>query len=592
MNPGTSAGVSVINVSEGVTVRELHRRAIAIAGVLAGLGLSGVASTADAQQVCRRMPSMEVARLMVPTLRAEDRGLAVEAADALRDRLEREYNCQELIIISRNDIFNSLTASGYDTASALSPNDAKLLGTIVRADEYISGTVAQTDEGFRADLNLVLQRDPALVQPLGRFTGRRLSDIARAATSEIGQARKQIDAESKCVDALRAGNEEQAIQHADFGVQQYPRATLARLCKQAAYEELGFGPDSMLRIANEILEIDPRSRLALHVAAIAYQATGEDQHAVESWTTLVSLDPSNTGLVEQAISYLVTSGNAAAARPIIDEAAAQNPGDPDIQSLRFRVLLTIRDFKAAIVAGEELARTDTSRADSVFFRQLVQAYTADSQPQLAAETAARGVAKFPTNALLHQLHAQNLRTIGQLQQAEQASRRAVESDARIQGGWLQLAQIQNELNQPDSALASLRQGLASGADPAMIAQMASALGGQMYRQASSTKTVEDWERVIPWYELTDSLQTASGTPVPTTRFVLGFAAVNIAQPLLQQAAEERSCEKAQRAQAYLNVAQVKLREGGVANPENAGQLLQWVMQASPAADAQIKAFCQ
>lgn len=572
-------------------MKETHRRAVAIAGVLAGLVLAG-ASTAEAQQVCRRMPSMDVKRLMVTTLRTPDKALAVQASDAIRERLEREYSCQELIIISRNDIFNSLTASGYDTASALSPNDAKLLGGLVRADEYIAGSVTRSGSEIRTDVNLVLQRDPALVQPLGSFTDDRLSDIARAVSSELEQARKQIEAEDKCVAALRAGNEEEAIQHANFGIQQYPRATLARLCKQAAYEELGFPPDSMLRIANEILEIDPRSRLALHVAAIAYQATGQDQEAVEAWTTLVSLDPTNTGLVEQAIAYLVTSGNAAAAKPIIEEAVTQNPGDPGLLKTRFLVLLNIRDYSAAASAGEELARTDTSMADSTFFRQLVQAYTADSQPQMAAQAAARGVAKFPTNAVLHQLHAQNLRNTGQLQAAEQASRRALEIEPTIQGGWLQLAQIQNELGQPDSALVSLRQGLTHGADSAMIAQMAAALGGQVYRQADASKAQADWERVVPWYQFADSLQTGIGQPMPTTRFVLGYAALNVAQPLLQQAADGRNCELARRAQQYLNIAHIKLREGGSSSPEAAGQLLQWVMQAGPAAERQIEAFCR
>lgn len=568
----------------------MHRLAMGLAGVLGALLLPG-ASTVEAQQTCRRPPGPEVHRLMVPTLRAEDKRLGVQAADELRERLEREFNCQELIIVSRNDIFNTLSVSGYDTASALNPNDAKLLGQNVRADEYISGVVRQAGEGYTADLNLVLQRDAALVQPLEQVTGRRLGDIARAAVAQIKEARKQIEAEEKCVAALRASNNQEAIQHADFGITQYPRATLARLCKQAAYAQLNFPPDSMIRLSSEILGIDPNSRLALQAAARAYEATNQDEKAVQAWAKLISLDPTNTGLVSQATEFLVKSGNAAAAKPIIEQAVQDNPGDPDLQELRWLVLLTIRDWKAAIPVGEELARTDTAFADTTFYRQLVTAYQADSQFQQAAEKAAQGAAKFPNNTTLLMLQGQNLRTIGQLQQAEVAVRKALTIEPKFQRGWLQLAQIQWELNQADSAMSSLRQGLANGEDANVVAQYTLSLAGQLWQQANTSKALSDWERAIPFFQLSDSLQTASGQPNVQTRFLLGFSAYNAAQAMLPELAKAKDCEMSRRAQRYVQLAATKVREGGQQNPEAAGQLMQWTMQALPFVDAQVKANC-
>ena len=567
-----------------------HRLAVGLAGVLGALLLPG-ATTVEAQQTCRRPPGPEVHRLMVPTLRAEDKRIGVQAADELRERLEREFNCQELIIVSRNDIFNTLSVSGYDTASALNPNDAKLLGQNVRADEYISGVVRQTPEGFSADLNLVLQRDPALVQPLEPITGRRLGDIARAAATQIEAARKQIEAEEKCVAALRAGNNQEAIQHADYGITQYPRATLARLCKQAAYAQLNFPADSMLRLGNEILEIDPNSRLALQSVARAYEATNQDEKAVQAWAKLISLDPTNAGLVSQATEFLVKSGNAAAAKPIIEKAVQDSPGDPDLQELYWLVLLTIRDWEAAIPVGEELARIDTSFADTTFFIRLVTAYQADSQPQQAAEAGARGNAKFPQNATLLMLRGQNLRQIGQLQQAEQVVRQALSIDPKFQRGWLQLAQIQWELQQGDSTVSSLRQGLANGEDPNMVAQYALSLGGQLWQQANASKALPDWERLVPFLSFVDSLQTASGQPVPQTRFMLGFAGYSAAQAMLPELPKAKDCEMTRKAQQYVQLAATKVREGGSFNPEAAGQLMQWTMQALPFVDAQVKANC-
>ena len=568
----------------------MHRLAVGMAGVLGALLLPG-ASTVEAQQTCRRPPGPEVHRLMVPTLRAEDKRLGVQAADELRERLEREFNCQELIIVSRNDIFNTLSVSGYDTAAALNPNDAKLLGQNVRADEYISGVVRQTGEGYTADLNLVLQRDAALVQPLEQVSGRRLGDVARAAVAQINQARKQIDAEEKCVAALRASNNQEAIQHADFGITQYPRATLARLCKQAAYSQLNFPPDSMIRLSSEILEIDPNSRLALLAAARAYEATNQDERAVQSWAKLISLDPTNTGLVSQATEFLVKSGNAAAAKPIIEQAVQDNPGDPDLQELRWLVLLTIRDWKAAIPVGEELARTDTAFADTTFYRQLVTAYQADSQFQQAAEAAARGSAKFQSNATLLMLQGQNLRTIGQLQQAQQVVAKALSIEPKFPRGWLQLAQIEWDLGQADSAMAALRNGLVNGEDANFVGQFTMSLAGQMWEQANRNKTLADWERAVPFLAFADSLQTAGGQPVPQTRFMLGFAGYSAASAMLNDLPRTKDCEMSQRAQQYVQLAATKVREGAQFNPDAAGQLMQWTMQALPFVQAQVKANC-
>ena len=61
--------------------------------------------------------------------------------------------------------------------------------------------------------------------------------------------------------------------------------------------------------------------------------------------------------------------------------------------------------------------------------------------------------------------------------------------------------------------------------------------------------------------------------------------------MLNDLPKAKDCEMSRRAQRYVQIAATKVREGGQQNPDAAGQLLQWTMQALPFVDAQVKANC-
>ena len=48
---------------------------------------------------------------------------------------------------------------GRSLTDALAPHDARALAGLVRADEYLTGTVTKIPTGFRIEANLVLARD-------------------------------------------------------------------------------------------------------------------------------------------------------------------------------------------------------------------------------------------------------------------------------------------------------------------------------------------------------------------------------------------------------------------------------------------------
>ncbi|HMI55646.1 MAG TPA: hypothetical protein VK494_05625, partial [Gemmatimonadaceae bacterium] len=54
-------------------------------------------------------------RVMIPTLQSSDKELGVQAAEAIRNQLQKETNVRDLVVVPKADINNSLASSGYST---------------------------------------------------------------------------------------------------------------------------------------------------------------------------------------------------------------------------------------------------------------------------------------------------------------------------------------------------------------------------------------------------------------------------------------------------------------------------------------------
>ena len=107
-----------------------------------------------------------VPHLMITTFSGSEPGLGVQAAEAIRSRLTRDIDPKKLFVIPQKDVHATLTASGYSTTESLQPNDARALANLLRADEYIEGTVTKTPSGVKLESRLVLALDNTIQQPL------------------------------------------------------------------------------------------------------------------------------------------------------------------------------------------------------------------------------------------------------------------------------------------------------------------------------------------------------------------------------------------------------------------------------------------
>ncbi len=568
-------------------MKSRHFQAIAGFGLVVG-GSLAAPSVGSAQQ--NRVPDPNAARVMVAVFRGGEKGSGVQAADAIRSRLSNEFPFKQVYVLPKGDINSMLEASGFPIAEPLEPHDQSQLAKLLRATEYITGTISKTATGVKLDANLVLARDNSLVQPLGSFEGKNANEASAALSKELKEARKQLDAEEKCVRLARDEKYADAIVAAKEGIAAYPKSTLARICWANVLITQKAPAAEQLVISKEIVAIDPKSRPGLAILAEAYQQSNLQDSAAVTLTRLLSTDPRNPRLQQDVVRRLAEVANPKVARPVIDEAVSLNPGDPDLLRLRWLILWSTRDFKEFFQQGKELVDLDTSFADTLYFDRTATAYATDSQFQKAAETAALGLAKFPGNATLAYTQIVALRQTGQNQQALEALEKAQAASIAIENGTFLRLTLLKDLGRNDEILPAVRALVTAGDTSVGPRAMVLQLGNEQRVAASKSGAVADWTKTLSTLLYADSI--ATGGSKAQAQFLLGASYVAFGQLKLKVAQETKQCAPAKEAKDMFIEAQIMLPKGGSFAVDAMRTLMGQVLQLDPYADQIIKAFCK
>lgn len=525
-------------------------------------------------------------RVMIPTLQSSDKDLGVQAAEAIRNQLTKQTNIRDLVVVPKADINNSLQSSGYSTTEALAPGDAKALATLVRAPQYLEGSVTRTPTGYRIDSRLIISRDMTKGQALPTAQGAKLEDAANQVARAIKDARRQLPAEEACHNAVAQGKYQEGVVAARKGLAGYPNANIVGVCLAEAY--LGLKQqDSVLAVAERVRASDPRNIPSLKMLAEVYSAKNDTTRRLQVLGALAAADPTNIRLIQDVVAEYARMGHAQQAIPLVRDLLQNNPGDPALLNLAWLVYLNANDYQGAIDIGNEMVRVDTAAATADYYSRTAAAYAALNQPQKASEAAARGAAKFPGDANLALFNAQALYRAGQLQQALEAARKAVATNPKSANGYFLLATIQGALNKYDDVINTLNQAKLNGADATALSQIALQQGSNAYKAGQGSKDRADFQRAIKFLQLSDQLQASADA-----KFLLGASAFSLGQSATIDANERRSCELARMARDAFAIASMNLPAGGQKYPNEAAQLLTAIPQFTPAVDNEIKRFCK
>ena len=563
--------------------------------VLAALAvtlLGGFPASSVAQLT--RPPNPNAPMLVVVTFKSNDKKTGVDFAETVRDRITGDVSYRDLQVQSKQNIDATLQASGYDLTAALTEGDANLLAKQLRADEYIEGTINKNaaGNGYVAEAWMVLTYDQSMVQPLGTFEGAKVGDVASQISKSYQAAHKVYDEVAKCRTARRESKYADAMSAATSGIGRYPRSTLLRICEMATMNDQKSPPAEVLKIAQEILVIDPKSKMALEAEIDAYDKLGDKDKKIATLTNLLAADPTNAKLQQTVVYELAASGKYEVAIKIIKKAYEENPGDPSITKLYWQLLYAVKDYKTMGDIGAEMVKMDTSFADTTYFDRTIDAYRSDSAWAKAAETAARATQKYPRRADYWVQRGQMELRAGQVKQAVVSLRRALDLDPKIPGARMLIVSSLVDASEYDSAMVAMREALKAGEDADRIGQFALAIGSRLFKVANDAqpKTIPPWQKVLPYVAYADTV-AKDRTTKNTAKFEMGVSHYYLATLTYPDVVTQKSCEGAKQVQDYLIAASGELQFGGATNPAAVNQLMPAIQQMQTAVEQAVKVFC-
>ena len=563
--------------------------------VLAALAvtlLGGFPASSVAQLT--RPPNPNAPMLVVVTFKSNDKKTGVDFAETVRDRITGDVSYRDLQVQSKQNIDATLQASGYDLTAALTEGDANLLAKQLRADEYIEGTINKNaaGNGYVAEAWMVLTYDQSMVQPLGTFEGAKVVDVASQISKSYQAAHKVYDEVAKCRTARRESKYADAMSAATSGIGRYPRSTLLRICEMATMNDQKSPPAEVLKIAQEILVIDPKSKMALEAEIDAYDKLGDKDKKIATLTNLLAADPTNAKLQQTVVYELAASGKYEIAKTIIAKAVEDNPGDVSLVKLYWQVLYAVKDNKTMLRVGEEMVKMDTSFADTTYYDRTIDAYRTDSAWAKAAETAARATQKYPRRADYWVQRGQLELRAGQVKQAITSLRRALDLDPKIPGARMLIVSSLVDASEYDSAMVAMREALKAGEDADRIGQFALAIGSRLFKVANDAqpKTIPPWQKVLPYVAYADTV-AKDRTTKNTAKFEMGVSHYYLATLTYPDVVTQKSCDGAKQVQDYLISASGELQFGGATNPAAVNQLMPAIQQMQTAVEQAVKVFC-
>jgi tetratricopeptide (TPR) repeat protein len=572
---------------EVTKVKARQHFARSVPALVFGLLIQGSIGELEAQQQTVTRGQVPGPRFMVPVFRSNERGIGAQFADQLRERMGGDFMGRTLWIIVKSDIESALVQSGYSTTEAVNSNDARQLANIVRAEEYVEGAINKTGTGFEFTGVHLLVRGEGMVQPLPKVTGEKLGDVAKGVSNALRDARKPIEEVKNCVLKWRQNQYPGAIADATKGIREYPNSVMSRVCLLEVAASQKWGADSLIKIGEQVTALHPDNRRALALLADAYGEKKQDDKYISTLTKLLAADPTNTRLGERVIEAIAATGQFEVAKPIIDTFVKQNPGDPALTRMQYRIYVAVKDYAGAAVIGEEMIKTDTAAADTSFFTRQAGAYVFAGDTAKALETASRGAQKFQNNVGLWTLVAQFSRQTGQMPQALIAIEKIVALDPKTPGINLQKAVVLNGMNQTDQAVEALKAAVAAGDDKAQVAGVANSIAGKLFTQYGETK-----DKAVALRGL-DVLKVAEEAgPTNATFFLKGALNLQLGVAALQEAQPAKSCDLSRQAKDYFTEAEINIPKGGAQFGAQIQQLMPTVQQYGAYPDQMIKAYCK
>lgn len=552
--------------------------------------------------------------LLVAPFDAKSPRVARQLERGTRSRLSRLVNRREVRVVGSDTIESAIRYAGYKDDVRLGEGEARLLSRLMRADEVVMGFVAVSGGTIEVRAHVTLPRDWRLKQPLPVIHAATANAAADTLAQYVARARMQMNGLRRCENAIRFDDLPRATKTAEEAVALYQRSTLARTCLAVALRISGVAPDSVLRVADQVLAVDTANIIAAVVRANSLTQQ-KSARASDAWETVVRLRPDSLDLAIAGVEELLRLQEAARAVDACRLLADIHKGELRVRRLAFRGYVALARWRDAAALGDSLDYEDTAfRSDSTYAIRHIEALRLSGDTLSAMSKSARsvkefpgdlslyvqyaqlvkgenaavfprGLAQFPSSSELHVLAAREAVAAGKRRDALASLEAAVQSDTSLTQAFLQMAELWLGEQQPDSAIAVIARAPRKGPRAELLRTYAMARGRQLIREAADTAFVT-WRRALAFFSIADSVDSRDDT-----RSLIAASHLQMARGALVVLQKSRDCPNAARANNALAITAVML-ESGVGDGESAGQLRAAYDEMKPIAEKAAKSFCQ
>lgn len=538
---------------------------------------------------------------------------ARQVANTARSRLSRLTNRREVYVIGSDSLAILFENSGFRADTVLEDLGALVLSRRTRSDEVVTGTLTVRPGRIEVRADLRVTRDWRMRQPLV-VIGSTPGAVGDSLASEILRARAQMTGLRRCENAARGGSYEQAVRYAETAIAGYRASTLARTCLAIALRFTNAGSDSIVGVTSSILAIDSTNIVAAVMRArhLPDRAGGDVRGT--AWKHVIRVRPDSVDLALEALEEMMKMG-----RPsfVLDAARTLVPlhhADMRFRRLAFRAHIALGAWKAAAALGDSLDVEDAEfRDDSTYAIRHVEALrlTGDTLAAIAksaravrqhrgdlmlyvqyvkligGETAAalpRGLAAFPGASELHVLSARAALSTGKRRDAIAALGAAVNIDSLLTQGFLQMAELWFDEQQPDSALAVIARAPRTGDQRELLRTYAISRGRQLVR-AGSDSNVVPWRQSLRLFALADTVESREDS-----RSLIAATTLQLARNALVSASKSHECPDVNRANETLELTASALTRG-VGEGNGSDELKEAFGAMRTATETALRVYC-
>jgi tetratricopeptide (TPR) repeat protein len=374
-------------------------------------------------------PRLLVANPFTPS--AVDSAAAVEIGDGLRERMARSVVGRDFNVISREQMNTALSEWGYPADAVLNASTSKTFAIKTTARTIVQSTLAKNAQGLytlTARFVGTASTEPAGVTvSMTQAPGQKLDDLGSKTADLFRPAVRAIKDARSCIDQA-ATDPVKAAEAAQKALKVVPNHGLAEFCLGALAAKRDSVSDEAISRYRAATVGDPLAWEVHGQIAVIQQLRGDSAGAIQSFQTMLRLEPTNQLLRDQAFGLFNRYGRPEAAEEVAEEGIRIDPANVDWYDLKSNACLAQQKFTCAVDELERAFLVDSTRADTTFFKKIAIAAKFGEDTVRFLKWTQAGAEKYPSEVSLADELAKAFAMSGMPDSAVAASQRLMMLD--------------------------------------------------------------------------------------------------------------------------------------------------------------------